>query len=110
MVRTSVIWLVLMHLPVQAEQASCPTSEIVARGSVSETRFFPAPVARVHEVVADSMQAIGVLLYESTDALVRGERRPARVDAMRLPSGNEAVHSSLQAAEQDGTKGTLVRV
>jgi hypothetical protein len=110
MFRCACACLMLMIASVKAEQAGCPAVEFVSAGSVSESSFFAAPVKRVQEVVADAMQAIGVLLFENTPTLVRGERTSPRVKDMRLPSGNEAIYSYLQPAERNGVQGTLVRV
>jgi hypothetical protein len=56
------------------------------------------------------MQAIGVLLFESTTAVVRGERAAPRINALKLPSGDEALFCYLEVTEKDGKAGTLVRV
>ena len=56
------------------------------------------------------MQAIGVLLFEKGNTVIRGERRPARIKEMHLPKGNEAVYSFLEPARREGAAGTQVRV
>lgn len=106
----SLVCLVLFLLPAAAEPPECPANKFAAAGNAVESRFFVAPIERVREVVADSMQAIGVLLFEQGDAVLRGERSGDRVRAMRLPGGDEAVISSLEPSEQNGVRGTMVRV
>jgi len=90
--------------------AVCPVDDMNARGNIEEVRFFAVPLDRAHEAVADAMQAIGVLLYEDNIRKVRGERRPSRTEALRLPRGDEAVFSLLEPSEREGVQGTLIRV
>lgn len=104
------LWIGLMFPMVTAAGGDCPAREIVPLGAPVETRFFDASVNRTRDAVADAMQAVGVVLYENGARLIRGERRPARVKAMDLPKGDEAVAAFLDAALRDGRQGTSVRV
>ncbi len=88
----------------------CHDTGFQSRGEVEETGFFEFPLARVHEVVEDSMQANGVLLFESTSSRIRGERRPERVKIQSLPSGDEAVAARLEEGVGDGRRGIIVTV
>ncbi len=110
MFRSFTVLLLLAPAFAQAEAAECPADRFLPAGNVTESRFFAAPVKRVHEVVADAMQAVGVLLFEDTETQVRGERRPSRVSDMGLPHGNEAVAAQIQPAQQDGVRGATVTV
>jgi hypothetical protein len=97
-------------MPQPVQRPDCATEFAGPGGKAIATRFFDAPPQRTRETIEDAMQAIGVLLIESTDAVVRGERVDVRVKVLKLPSGDEAVFAHLQATQRDGRPGTLVRV
>jgi len=92
------------------QRPGCATEFAGPGGEAIATRFFDASPQRTREAIEDAMQAIGVLLIESADAVVRGERVDVRVKVLKLPSGDEAVFAHIQATQQDGRPGTLVRV
>ncbi len=94
----------------RAQQSACPVDPITANGNPTEKKFFAAPITRVREALADSMQAIGVSLFENSERTLRGERRSPVIRDMRLPPGSEAVAAYLEPAHNDGAEGTLLRV
>lgn len=93
-----------------AATPSCELQKISPGGDPVVTRFLPAPLARAREVIADAMQAAGVLLFKNTEQSVEGERAGERINVLGLPRGDEAVHVELTATIQDGKSGTQVRV
>ncbi len=105
-----VLTLVGLILAPGRAQQTCPVHPITANGNFTETRFFAAPITRVREAVADSMQAIGVSLFENSERILSGERRSPLVRDMRLPPGSEAVAAYLEPARNDGAEGTMLRV
>jgi len=93
-----------------AAQPSCATQDYVPGGDTIVTRFIAAPVPRVHEALADAMQANGVLLFRNIEQSVEGERVAERVKVLRLPSGDEAIRAKLEPSTSGGTAGTMLRV
>jgi hypothetical protein len=90
--------------------AGCSTQPVRPGGQFVESKFFDAAPQRTREALEDAMQAVGVLLFESSPAVIRGERAGPRVRALHVPAGDEAVFGFLEAAERDGKAGTLVRI
>jgi len=84
--------------------------EILPGGDPVETRFIAAPVARVHEVISDAMQAAGVFLFKNTQESLEGERTAERVGVLRLPRGDELIRALLTPSVQEGKAGTSVRM
>lgn len=111
---TAIAMLVVVAMTLGSAQPrqsrGCSVQSIHPGGQFVESRFFDASPQRTREALEDAMQAIGVLLFESTTAVVRGERVTPRVDVLNLPPGDEALFGHLDATEQDGKAGTLVRV
>lgn len=85
-------------------------SPIAPGGELVVTRFLGAPVPRAHEILADAMQAAGVVLYTNTEESIEGERVAERIKVLRLPGGDEAVQATLAAATEDGKSGAQIRV
>jgi len=92
------------------ESEGCSARVAHPGGQFVESRFFDASPQRTREVLEDAMQAVGVLLFGSTAAVVRGERVAPRVKILGLPPGDEALFGYVEASKQDGKAGTLVRV
>ncbi len=88
----------------------CTQHGITSGGDALVTGFIAAPLPRVHEAVADAMQAAGVSLFKNTDQSVEGEREEERIIALGLGPGDEAVRSDLTPSTQEGNAGTQVRV
>jgi hypothetical protein len=99
-----------LAMPQPIQRPGCATGFASPGGEAIATRFFDASPQRTREAVEDAMQAIGVLLIESTNEVIRGERADLRVKVLKLPSGDEAVFAHLQATQHDARPGTLVRV
>jgi hypothetical protein len=93
-----------------AATQACAIHEISPGGDPVVTRFLPAPLPRAREVIADAMQATGVLLFKDTEQVVEGERAVERIQVLRLPRGDEAIRAMLTAVIQDGQAGTRVLV
>lgn len=108
------ILLLLLGTVVSASAVAVATNSacvaIAPGGELEVSRFFAAPVPRAHEVLADAMQAAGVVFYKNTDDSIEGERVPERIKVLRLPGGDEAIQATLVPATQDGKSGTHVRV
>ena len=83
---------------------------IAPGGELEVTRFLAALVPRAHEILADAMQAAGVILYKNADDSIEGERVAERIKVLRLPGGDEAIRATLAPAAEDGKSGTQVRV
>jgi hypothetical protein len=88
----------------------CTQNGITSGGDVLVTGFIAASLPRVHEAVADAMQAAGVSLFRNTDQSVEGERAQDRIIALGLGPGDEAVRSDLTPSTQGAKAGTQVRV
>lgn len=88
----------------------CVPQTILPGGNALETHFLAAPLPRASEAVADAMQAAGIVLFKVSDQYVAGERADERVKVMGLQPGDEAVQATLEASNQGGETGTLVRV
>jgi hypothetical protein len=88
----------------------CDFGAIRPGGPAVEASFFAVPVQRAQEALEDAIQAAGVLLLESTNLVVRGERVTPRVKALNLPAGDESIVGHLEAIVRDGKSGTLVQV
>jgi hypothetical protein len=88
----------------------CVLQKASPGGDLVVTRFILAPVTRAREVIADAMQATGVLLFRDTEQFVEGERAIERIQVLGLPRGDEAIHADLTSVNQDGKAGTQVRV
>lgn len=96
--------------PRQGRLAGCVAEPVLPGGPAVESRLFEASLRRTHDALEDSMQAAGVLLYESSDSRIRGERVAKRTVTLGLPKGDEMVVARLEVANRDGKVGTLVRV
>lgn len=109
-----VLVVLLMPLAGLSAQAVNPTpgacTAISPGGDLVVTHFLAAPVLRVREILADALQAAGVVLFRDTENSIEGERLPDRVKVLRLPGGGEALRATLSAATEDGQSGTEVRV
>jgi len=105
-------YLALIGTAVSAYAATpaCVPPEISPGGDFIVTRFIAAPLPRAHEVIADAMQAAGVLLFKNTEQVVEGERAVERIQVLGLPRGDEAVRAELAPLIQDGKAGAQVRV
>jgi len=105
-------YLALIGTAVSAYAATpaCVPPEISPGGDFIVTRFIAAPLPRAHEVIADAMQAAGVLLFKNTEQVVEGERAVERIQVLGLPKGDEAVRAELAPLIQDGKAGAQVRV
>jgi len=106
----SALGLALIPAIPAAPQATCATQEFTAGGDAVVTRFITAPVPRVHEALADAMQANGVLLFRNSDQAIEGERVAERVKVLGLPSGDEAIQARLEPSTSGGAAGTMLRV
>jgi hypothetical protein len=93
-----------------AVSPGCVVPKTSAGGDRVITRFITAPLPRVHEAVADAMQAMGVFPFVNREELVEGERTEERVEALKLPRGDEAIRAEIAPSSQDGKAGTEVRV
>jgi hypothetical protein len=104
--------LAILCAAISADAAtpSCVPQEISPGGDPVVTRFLPVPLPRAREVIADAMQAAGVLLFKNAEKSVEGERADERIRVLRLPHGDEAIHAELIPIIQDGIAGTQVRV
>lgn len=104
--------LAILCAAVSADAATppCELQKISSGGDAVATRFLPAPLPRAREVIADAMQAAGVLLFKNTEQSVEGERAVERITVLGLPHGDEAIHAELTPGIQDGKAGTQVRV
>lgn len=111
---TPIILFAVLMLSVNAPQAGepggCVGAPVQPGGAATESRFFEVSVRRTHEALEDAMQAAGVLLYESSNSRIRGERVVNRTVILGLPRGDEMIVGRLEAANRDGRPGTLVRV
>jgi hypothetical protein len=96
--------------PHSGQLAGCVAEPVQPGGRAIESRLFEASLRRTHDALEDAMQAAGVLLYESSDSRMRGERVVKRVAILGLPKGNEMIVGRLEAANRDGRPGTLVLV
>jgi hypothetical protein len=105
-----VVAAALVVMSQAAQRPKCDADFATPGGEAILARFFEASLPRTREAVEDAMQMVGVVLFESSDAVVRGERSEVRVDVLKLPHGDEAVLARLQAAQQDGRAGTFVQV
>lgn len=106
-------WLAIpilaLHLAA-AEPPGCPLEKIQAGGESVVTRFFAASPVRVREVIADSMQAAGVVLFTNNERGIEGERVNERVLALGVPGGEEALTATVEPATADGARGATVSV
>ncbi len=102
--------LICTAVSAYAATPACVPPEISPGGEFVVTRFIAAPLPRAHEVIADAMQAAGVLLFKHTEQVIEGERADERVEVLGLPKGDEAVRAELTPLIQDGKAGTQVRV
>lgn len=93
-----------------AVEPGCAPLRTSSGGEQVVTRFLAAPLARVHEAVADAMQATGVFLFRDTEELIEGERTQERVIVLGLARGDEAIRAELSASVESGKPGTQVRV
>jgi len=93
-----------------AATPSCELQKISPGGDAVVTWFLPIPLPKAREVIADAMQATGVLLFKNTERSVEGERAVERITVLGLPRGDEAIHAELAPVMQDGKAGTQVRV
>jgi len=111
-VNASIKCLAILCTAVSAYAATpaCVPQAISPGGDPVVTRFIAAPLSRTGEVIADAMQATGVLLFKNTEQSVEGERALERVNVLRLPKGDEAIHAKLTPIVQDGKAGAQVRV
>jgi hypothetical protein len=87
----------------------CELHGILPGGDPVESHLIAASVARTREVLADSLQAAGFLLFTVGERSVEGERADERIRALGLPGGDEAVRATFTAAT-GGEVGTQVRV
>jgi len=79
-------------------------------GELVVTRFLAAPLPRAHEILADAMQATGVILYKNTEQSIEGERVAERIKVLHLPAGDEAITATLTPATDNGASGTQVQI
>ena len=93
----------------RAIETGCPVPKSPG-GEQVVNRVLAAPLPRVHEAVADAMQAMGVFLFRDTEQLVEGERTQERVAVLGLPHGDEAIRAELTPLTQGGEASTQVRV
>ncbi|MBV8821023.1 MAG: hypothetical protein JO022_21875 [Acidobacteriaceae bacterium] len=100
-------WLFLF---VALRVPACVLTPITAGADSVSTRLLAAPLPRAREVIADAMQAAGVLIFRETEERVEGERTVERIKALGVPAGDEAVVASLAAVARDGRAETQVRV
>ena len=108
----TVRYLVLLLAAASAYGATpaCTTETIKPGGDAVVTRFIAAPLPRVHDAVADAMQAAGVFLFKNADESLEGPRTGERVTALRLAPGDEAVRAELTTHTEEGKAGTQIRV
>ena len=108
---TRFFWLLAFPILARSFQVTdCPVDKIAEGGHRIATKFFAASQTRAHEVVADAMQAAGVLLFKDTERSVEGERADERIRTLGLPAGDEAIAATLDMATENGLSGVKVTI